>query len=195
MNSTHFVTLELQTQVETIRDDVNTKVKRLDRVVQKDEKFLRFPLPRQISYRTGVEMPMDFRTIYKQPSCGQFTNYVVLFQQNVTETNSHGVPCTYMRNLMLAYCSYLQHSGASFVLGADAEALNYVMPEQVYVRVLQNFNMIKTHLNAMACLHQSGLLNQSFVTRQLLNGKINADDTKTPVRSGWICAKTKTAVK
>jgi primosomal protein N' len=176
----HFVTLELQTQVETIRDDVNTKVKHLDRVVQKDEKFLRFPLPRQLSYRPRAEMPIDFRTIYNQPSRGQFTNYVVLFQQQVTENNSHGMPCTHMRNLTLAYCSYLRQSGASFVLGADAEALNYVKGEQVYVRVLRNFNMTKTHLNAMAGLHQSeGLLNQSFVTRQLLNGKIEADHLKT----------------
>lgn len=69
----HFVTLELQTQVETIRHDVNTKVKCLDRVVQKNKKYLRFPLPRQLSYRPGAEMPIDFGTIEKQPrGCQQF---------------------------------------------------------------------------------------------------------------------------
>jgi hypothetical protein len=54
---------------------------------------------------------------------------------------------------------------------------NLPREETIYVRLLFNFTMVKTNVQAIAALHETKQgLAQSFVTTQMLEGKVNPRD-------------------
>jgi len=174
-----FVTTEIQSQVEMIRNDLSDKVNRLYRKPKDDEKHLRFPKPYLRSPAKGEDMSVDFSLIHKVPDRGQFTNYVVVFQQ-LLPNDDHEIQS--MRNLTLAFCSQLRkNGGAIFRLGSDAAILNDLRGHgDIYARVLLNFSMQKTHLRAISALYQSeSELKGSAVANQVLRGHIKTTDMLT----------------
>lgn len=87
-----------------------------------------------------------------------------------------------MDHVTLAYCKQLRkQDGAVFLLGANGASLSNVEPgTTIHVRVLRNFNMLKTHLRAISALHRSeDNLNRSFISEQLLQGRIDPKDMQT----------------
>ena len=176
-NLSHFVETEIMLQTEIMRSNINDKICMVGRMPKgatehkKAEKHLKFVLPSNV---TGGVLSLAMDCIHKEPSRGMFTNYVFVFQRVVGGGE--------MQNICLAYCKQLQKkNGAIFALGKDASRLhNMTAGTIIYARPLVNCNMWKTHLRAIAALKEAETrLNNSYVTKQLLGGRIDTQDMKT----------------
>lgn len=174
-----FILSELKVQAEIIRDDLNNKVCQLPNKPKPDDKHLTFPLPHLMCGEKILSI--DFSQVHKVPSRGQFTKNVVLFQRLV-ESNGEK---EHMEDLTLAFCNRLQKKdGVSFSLGADAAALSKLrLGETVYVRILKNFDLLRTQCRELICLYKAqNKLNASSVAKQLLEGRIDPMDMQTQER-------------
>ena len=173
----HFIETELMIQAEILRSNIDHKMCMVGgppkeaTSMKKAEKHLRITLPNNVSGRT-ISLPLSY--IEKEPSRGQFTNYVYLLQKR----SGNG-----MDNICLAYCSQMQNrNGAIFALGRDAvsKLSTLVGGTVVFARPLQNFSMWKTHLHATVALQEvESLFNNSFVMSQVLSGCIDSKDRKS----------------
>ena len=186
-----FVETELKMQLEIWRSEIHLKVNRNSNrpkpatESQKAEKHVHFVCP----YGAGSSKHLfiqDLNAIHREPPRGQFTNYVVLLQTLLDDGIS-------MENLTLAYTKYMRKKdGAMFALGKDYQRLRTVRAgTKIYVRFLRNASMAKTHLRAIAALKQSEkVLKDSYVTKQLLEGRINENDVHSVEDlDRWIHAK------
>ena len=179
-----FVETEIKLQVEIMRDDIHKKVSRVGNLPKEaTDQHLRFRLPSRISRE--ISLPMT--TIHKEPSRVFFTNSVLVFQIKAPGNNNS------MKDMCLAFCKYMRkNDGALFVLGKDRVDLSHLPAgSMIYARPLRNFNMLKTHIRAIAVLKKSeAKLNESFVTRKLLQARRSAQDIRSQSDlDSWIHSK------
>lgn len=126
-----------------------------------------------------------FYKVYKEPSKAKFTNYIVLFQKRRAGSGE-------MENICLAYCKQLAKKGAIFRLGRDSDERRADLEgATVYARPMLDCSKWKVQIRAIGALTQSeAALRNSFVTNQLLGGRIETSDMKrTEELDAWIQSK------
>jgi hypothetical protein len=184
-----FIQTEIYLQMEQLRRNIDDKIRMVGfmpkegTASQQPEKHLRIRLPGHVTLR-GRTLQLDFSYVTKEPPRGQFTNYVYVLQK----AGAGGG----MQNICLAYSKQMSKKGAIFIIGIDAND-NSFTGVTIYARPLVNCNMWKTHIAAVVALQDAeAILRDSYVTKQLLNGKIEDWDIKhVSVLDAWI----KTGIK
>ena len=170
-----YVDQELKVQSEIMREELCRRVHGVTRPLNTErsppEKHLSFPMPRGISDWTELVVGWPF--VSREPVKGKFTNYFFLVQTKQSESEM-------MQNQTLAFCTYCRKvDGVGFRLGSDAAAnlSRLGAGEMIYCRPLGSpYTFLKTHIQALVELRsKANVLEKSFVTRQLLEGRFRPE--------------------